>query len=82
MPYPNFPDKHAAAPLVTPQRFLDYARASGRLINFQAPKGVLLVYDRPLMARLVASYGAEIRRKLGCSTRCGGCLGQLARSAS
>ena len=54
VPYPNFPDKHAAAPLVTPQRSLDYARARGRLIDFEAPAGVLIVYRRSLMARLVA----------------------------
>jgi uridine phosphorylase len=81
VPYPNFPDKHAAAPLVTPQRFLDYARASGRLIDFQAPEGVLLVYERTLMARLVASYGAEDPTQIGLSyalwrlPRTGGAVG-------
>jgi hypothetical protein len=59
VPYPNFPDKHVAAPLVTPQRFLDYVRSSGRLVGFEAPKGVLLVYRRSLMARLVENHAAE-----------------------
>jgi uridine phosphorylase len=50
---------------VTPQRYLDYARSSGRLVGFQAPKGVLLVYRRSLMARLVASFGAEEPTPIG-----------------
>jgi uridine phosphorylase len=58
VPYPNFPGKHTAAPLVTPQRYLDDARASGRLVDFTPPRGVLMVYRRSLMARLVERYGA------------------------
>ena len=59
VPYPNFPDKHLATPLVTPQRFLEYARASGRLEGFEPPKGVLLIYKRSLMASLVESHAAQ-----------------------
>jgi len=57
--YPNFPDKHLAAPLVTPQRFLEHARARGHLANFTPPKGVLLVYRRSLLASLIESEAAE-----------------------
>jgi hypothetical protein len=65
MPYPNFPDKHVAAPLVTPRRFLDYARSLGHLADFQAPRGVLLVYRRSLMASLIESYAAEPPIQIG-----------------
>src|SRR5207245_6135088 len=59
VPYPNFPDKHLATPLVTPQRFLEYARASGCLEGFEPPKGVLLIYKRSLMASLVEGHAAQ-----------------------
>lgn len=65
MPYPNFPEKYAAKPLVTPRRFLDYARATGRLGEFTAPRGVLLVYQRSLMAELVRNHAAEILVQFG-----------------
>src|SRR5919109_2940240 len=65
MPSPNFPEKHTAAPLVTPRRFLDYARASGRLVDFTPPKGVLLVYRRSLAARLVETYAADPPTSIG-----------------
>jgi uridine phosphorylase len=57
--YPNFPDKHLAAPLVTPQRFFEHVRARGHLADFTPPKGVLLVYRRSLMASLIESEAAE-----------------------
>ena len=63
VPYPNFPDKHLATPLVTPQRFLEYARASGRLEGFEPPKGVLLIYKRSLMASLRSSAVTGVRRR-------------------
>jgi len=65
VPYPNFADKHAAAPLVTPQRYLEYARASGRLVDFTPPRGVLLVYRRSLMAQLIESEAAEPPMSIG-----------------
>jgi uridine phosphorylase len=82
VPYPNFPDKHRAAPLVTPQRFLDFARSSGRLADFKAPNGVLLVYRRSLLARLVESQAAEPPMLIGALPmrrlpRTGGAVGLL-----
>lgn len=64
MPYPNFPDKHLATPFVTAQRALESARAEGRLQDFAAPKGVLLVYKRSLMASLVDRHAAEPDRRI------------------
>jgi len=65
VPYPNFPGKHVGAPLVTPRRFLEYARASGQLVDFTAPTGVLLVYRRSLMAQLIRSQAAELLVQFG-----------------
>jgi uridine phosphorylase len=59
VPYPNFPGKHVGAPLVTPARFLEYAREKGRLTDFSVPSGVLLVYRPSLMARLLKLHAAE-----------------------
>jgi uridine phosphorylase len=59
VPYPNFPGKHVGAPLVTPARFLQYAREKGRLTDFAVPRGVLLIYRRSLMARLVDLHAAQ-----------------------
>jgi len=83
VPYPNFPDKHLATPLVTPQRFLEYARASGRLEGFEPPKGVLLIYKRSLMASLVESHAAQEETRIPQLTsayrlpRTGGAVGLL-----
>jgi uridine phosphorylase len=59
VPYPNFPDKHLGSPLVTPQRFLDYARARSQLADFDPPAGVLLLYQRSAMASLIQREEAE-----------------------
>jgi uridine phosphorylase len=59
VPYPNFPAKHLGSPLVTPQRFLDYARTRGQLADFEAPAGVLLLYRRSAMASLIQREQAE-----------------------
>ena len=83
VPYPNFPDKHLATPLVTPQRFLEYARGSGRLEGFEPPKGVLLIYKRSLMASLVESHAAQEETRIPQLTsayrlpRTGGAVGLL-----
>ena len=83
VPYPNFPDKHLATPLVTPQRFLEYARASGCLEGFEPPKGVLLIYKRSLMASLVESHAAQEETRIPQLTsayrlpRTGGAVGLL-----
>ncbi len=63
--YPNYPDKHAATALVTPGRFLEHIRANGHLENFVAPKGVLIVFRRSLMRRLVETYAADPPAPLG-----------------
>jgi uridine phosphorylase len=64
VPYPNFHDKHLATALVTPQRFIEHARASGQLTDFTPPKGVLLVYRRSLMASLIEAEAAEAHIRL------------------
>ena len=65
LPYPNFPDKHLGSPLVTPQRFLDYARTRGQLADFEPPAGVLLLSQRSAMASLIQREQAEQLPVLG-----------------
>jgi uridine phosphorylase len=53
--FPNYPGKHTelSTPLVTPERFVQHLRDRGLLEGFVAPKGIILLYQRPFARALL-----------------------------
>ncbi|HVM14141.1 MAG TPA: nucleoside phosphorylase [Egibacteraceae bacterium] len=54
MAFPNFADKHAGRPLVTPQRILRYRSDNGIAID-RMPRAVMVSWQRRLLDRVKAS---------------------------
>ncbi|MGK5085366.1 nucleoside phosphorylase [Bdellovibrionota bacterium FG-1] len=54
--------------MVEPERFLEYMRSSGKLPTFTPPNGVVLCYQRSLMAHITTQHR---------TTRCDGFLSDL-----
>jgi uridine phosphorylase len=59
MPYPNFGGKHGGASLVEPEQYLEYLKAQGRYPSTPPPEGVLLCFQRRLMAHIEESHTLE-----------------------
>ena len=54
MAFPNFAEKHAGRPFVTPQRFLRYRSDHGVAID-RMPRAVIVSWQRRLLDRVKAS---------------------------
>jgi uridine phosphorylase len=52
--FPNFAAKHSAAPLVTPERFVQHLRDRGLLEGFTPPRGMILLYQPTFAKALLA----------------------------
>ena len=66
MAFPNYPEKHHAEPLVTPQKNNEYKRSVGEADDAERPEAVILCYSRSLMDYLTDTYdGREVGNYYG-----------------
>ncbi|MEJ7652384.1 MAG: nucleoside phosphorylase [Chloroflexia bacterium] len=59
MSFPNLPGKHLFEPLVTPERMLEHLRASARLEEFVVPHRAYVLFQRPLLRRVLELESPE-----------------------
>lgn len=50
---PNFDGKHAEDSLINPQHYVEYLKSLGKVPDVAPPKGVILCYQRKLLAHIV-----------------------------
>jgi uridine phosphorylase len=64
MPFPNVAGKHAYDAFFGPHENIAYRKARGQWDDFPLPSGVIFVYQRSLLDRILASGPAERRGRL------------------
>lgn len=53
MSFPNVKNKHLANPLFSPSDFIKYMVDNNLLPDFKIPRGILLIYSRKLVAKII-----------------------------
>ncbi|MBA3045490.1 MAG: nucleoside phosphorylase [Candidatus Thermoplasmatota archaeon] len=65
MVFPNYPNKQSEKALFSPSDFMEYAKKRGQYPTIEPPDGLILCYDRNLLAFILANHKTTVARIFG-----------------